>query len=87
MEEKDKEFLTYVITALVDNPEDIVITRTVDDLGVLLMLEVHPEDMGQIIGKMGNTANSIRTILRVVGMKNNARVNFKIKEPESSTES
>jgi len=83
--EQDAQFLEYVIKALVDNPNDVKINRTVDEMGVLLTLGVNPADMGKIIGRMGNTAKAIRTLLRVVGMKNNARVNLKINEPEGST--
>ena len=85
MAEQDHEFLQYVIKALVDHPNDVAIERTVDEMGVLLTLKVNPEDMGQIIGRSGNTARAIRTLLRVVGAKNNARVNLKIHEPEGST--
>lgn len=80
--ERDQEFLEVVVKALVDNPSDVKIARTVDEMGVLLTLEVNPADMGKVIGRMGNTAKAIRTLLRVVGMKNNARVNLKINEPE-----
>ena len=80
--EQDVQFLEYVVKGLVDNPNDVKITRTVDEMGVLLTLGVNPEDMGKIIGRMGNTAKAIRTLLRVVGMKNNSRVNLKINEPE-----
>ncbi len=80
--EGDAVFLDYVIKALVDNPNDVKIKRTVDEMGVLLMLDVNPADMGKVIGRAGNTAKAIRTLLRVVGMKNNARVNLKINEPE-----
>ena len=79
----DKEFLEMLIKALVDNPQDVVIDRTVDEMGVLLTLSVNQSDMGKIIGRSGNTAKAIRTLLRVVGMKHNARVNLKINEPES----
>lgn len=82
--ENDTKFLDFVVKALVDYPESVKITRTVDEMGVLMTLEVHPSDMGKIIGRMGNTAKAIRTILRVVGMKNNSRVNLKINEPEGS---
>ena len=82
MEEADKIFLEYVVKALVDNPNDIKIERTVDEMGVLITLTVNPADMGKIIGRMGNTAKAIRTLLRIIGMKNNARVNLKINEPE-----
>lgn len=80
--ESDVQFLDFVVKALVDHPSDVKINRTVDEMGVLLTLGVNPEDMGKIIGRMGNTAKAIRTLLRVVGMKNNARVNLKINEPE-----
>src|SRR5437773_10296719 len=83
--DRDKEFLEYVVKALVDNPNDIKIERTVDEMGVLITLTVNPADMGKIIGRMGNTAKAIRTLLRIIGMKNNARVNLKINEPEGST--
>lgn len=82
MTEQDSQFLDYVVKALVDNPDDVKINRTVDEMGVLMTLSVNPEDMGKIIGRQGNTAKAIRTLLRVVGMKNNARVNLKINEPE-----
>lgn len=78
----DQQFLDIVVKALVDNPNDIKIDRTVDEMGVLLTLSVNPADMGKIIGRAGNTAKAIRTLLRVVGMKANARVNLKINEPE-----
>jgi hypothetical protein len=78
----DQEFLEFVIKALVDHPEDVKIDRKVDEMGVLLSLKVNPEDMGQIIGKAGATARSIRSLVRIVGLKNHARVNLKIEEPE-----
>lgn len=84
MAEQDSQFLEFVIKALVDNPNDVKIVRTVDEMGVLMTLSVNPADMGKIIGRQGNTAKAIRTLLRVVGMKNNARVNLKINEPEGS---
>ncbi len=82
--ERDQQFLEYVVKALADHPEDVKITRTVDEMGVLLTLSVNKEDMGKIIGRSGQTAKAIRTVLRVVGMKNDARVNLKIEEPEGS---
>lgn len=85
--EKDAEFLEYIIKGLADHPESVKINRTVDEMGVLLSLDVHPEDMGKIIGRSGNTAKAIRILLRVVGMKNNARVNLKINEPEGGKKS
>ena len=83
--EQDQIFLEYVVKALVDNPNDVKVVRTVDEMGVLLTLTVHKDDMGKIIGRSGATAKAIRTVLRVVGMKNEARVNLKIEEPEGST--
>ena len=77
----DVGFLEYVVKALVSHPEDIKIKRTVDEMGVLMSLDVHPDDMGKVIGRAGNTAKAIRILLRVVGMKNNARINLKINEP------
>lgn len=81
----DTQFLEYVIKALVDHPNDVKIKRTVDEMGVLMTLDVHPDDMGKVIGRSGNTAKAIRILLRVVGMKNNARVNLKINEPAGSS--
>ncbi len=78
----DQQFLETVVTSLVDNPDSVTVNRTVDEMGVLLTLDVHADDMGKIIGRSGNTAKAIRTLLRVVGMKNDARVNLKINEPE-----
>jgi len=80
----DQEFLEYVIKALVDHPEDVKIDRRVDEMGVLLSLKVNSEDMGQIIGKAGSTARAIRSLVRIVGLKNHARVNLKIEEPEGA---
>ncbi|MEK7106703.1 MAG: KH domain-containing protein [Patescibacteria group bacterium] len=85
--EQDQQFLEYVVKALADHPEDVKITRTVDEMGVLLVLSVHKDDMGKIIGRSGQTAKAIRTVLRVVGMKNDARVNLKIEEPEGGERS
>ena len=79
--ERDQEFLEYVVKSLVDAPDEVVVDRRVDEMGVLMTLTVDPEDMGKIIGRQGNTAKAIRTLLRVIGMKNNARVNLKINEP------
>jgi len=85
MAERDHEFLEFVIKGLVDHPEEVKINRTVDEMGVLLTLDLNSEDMGKVIGRSGNTAKAIRTLLRVVGMKHNARVNLKINEPAGST--
>lgn len=79
---KDQEFVEYVVKALVENPDKVKVERRVDEMGVLITLDVAGEDMGKIIGRDGATAKALRTLLRVVGMKNNARVNLKINEPE-----
>jgi len=84
---QDTQFLEYVVKALVDHPNDVKISRTVDEMGVLMTLSVHPEDMGKIIGRSGQTAKAVRILLRVVGMKNSARVNLKINEPEGGMRS
>lgn len=81
----DQEFVDYVVRALVNKPDKVETKRTVDEMGVLITLKVDPEDMGYIIGRQGQTARSLRTLLKVVGAKNNARVNLKIEEPEGST--
>ena len=80
--EKDVLFLESIIKAIVNNPEAVSIDRKVDEMGVLLTLVVDKSDMAQVVGKSGRTAGAIRTLLRVVGMKSNARVNLKINEPE-----
>jgi len=77
----DQEFLEFVVKALVDTPDAVKVSRSVDEMGVLLTLSVAPDDMGKIIGRDGNIAKALRTLLRVVGMKHNARVNLKINEP------
>lgn len=78
----DKDFLEYVVKALVDRPEDVTVDRKIDERGVLLSLRVNPVDMGHVVGRQGSTAKAIRSLLRIVGIKNNARVNLKIEEPE-----
>lgn len=80
--EPEQAFLEYVIKAIVDHPEQAAVERTLDNLGVLLTLTVHPDDMGKVIGKNGKMANeALRPLLKAVGMKHNARVNLKINEP------
>ncbi|PIP29898.1 RNA-binding protein [Candidatus Jorgensenbacteria bacterium CG23_combo_of_CG06-09_8_20_14_all_54_14] len=85
MTKNDQEFLEYLVKSIVDHPDDVRVERKVDEMGVLLTLKVHQQDMGQVVGRQGSTAKSIRTLLRIVGVKNNARVNLKIEEPEGST--
>lgn len=78
----DRDFVEYVVKSIVSNPDKVVVVRTVDDMGVLLTLQVAKEDMGKVIGRSGQTAKSIRILLRVIGSKENIRVNMKIVEPE-----
>ncbi len=82
--ESDQAFVEYVVKAMVDHPEEVSAERVVDEMGVLITLKVNQQDLGQIIGRQGQTAKSLRTLLRVVGAKNHARVNLKIYEPEGS---
>jgi len=81
----DQDFLIFLVKALVDHPDDVKVERKVDEMGVLLSLRVNALDMGQVVGRQGATAKAIRSLLRIVGIKNNARVNLKIEEPEGST--
>ena len=83
----DQEFLEFLVKAIVDHPEEVEIERKIDEMGVLLTLKVHREDMGQVVGRKGATAKAIRSLLRIVGLKNNARVNLKILEPEGGLRS
>ncbi len=82
--EQDQAFVEFVVKSLVDNPDDVKTERSVDEMGVLITLHINPNDMGQVIGRMGQTAKALRTLLRVVGAKHKARVNLKIYEPEGS---
>ncbi len=82
--EKDREFVEYVVKMLVDKPEAVKVERKIDEMGVLITLDVDPADMGMVIGREGMTAKALRTLLRVIGARNNARVNLKINEPEGS---
>lgn len=83
--EGDQQFLEFLVKSLVDHPEDVQVDRKVDERGVLLTLRVHKDDMGQVVGRQGMTAKAIRSLLRIVGIKNNSRANLKIEEPEGST--
>lgn len=74
----DEQLLDFVIRQLVESPNDVHIERSIDEKGVLLQLTVNPDDLGRVIGKQGATANAIRTLLRALGAKNNARYNFKV---------
>ncbi len=81
----DREFVEYLIKQIVNKPDSVEVTRRTDEMGVLLEVKVDPEDMGLLIGRAGSTAKAIRTLARIVGMRNNARVNLRIIEPEGST--
>jgi predicted RNA-binding protein YlqC (UPF0109 family) len=74
----DQQFVEYIVKSLVGNPDDVVVDRLIDEKGVLLTLTVNPEDLGRVIGKRGVTAQSLRTLLRALGTKNDARYNLKI---------
>lgn len=82
---RDREFLEFIVKNLVDHPEDVKIERQVDEMGVLLSVKVNPEDMGQLIGRQGSTAKAIRSLVRIIGLKNHARINLKIEEPEGGS--
>lgn len=79
--EADQEFVEYLVKQLVTKPDAVVTKRNIDELGVLIELTVDRDDMGVVIGKEGKTAKAIRTLLRVLGAKNDARINLKIVEP------
>lgn len=74
----DQQFVEYIVKSLVGHPEDVSVERIIDEKGVLLSLTVHPDDLGRVIGKRGITAQSLRTLLRALGTKNDARYNLKI---------
>lgn len=74
----DQQFVEYIVKSLVGHPDDVVIERIIDEKGVLLTLTVNPDDLGRVIGKRGMTAQSLRTLLRALGTKNDARYNLKI---------
>ena len=74
----DQQFIEYIVKSVVGHPDDVVVERIIDEKGVLLSLTVNPEDLGRVIGKRGVTAQSLRTLLRALGTKNDARYNLKI---------
>ena len=82
--EHDQEFVEYIVRAIVNHPDDVRTERTVDERGVLITLHINPDDMGYVIGRQGQTARAIRTLLKIVGARSDARVNLKIFEPEGS---
>ncbi len=79
---QDQQFLETIVRAIVSSPDQVSVERNVDEMGVLLTLKIDPKDMGYVIGRRGQTAQAIRTLLKIVGAKNNARVNLKIYDPE-----
>ena len=83
----DQQFVEYIVKSLVGNPDDVVIERIIDEKGVLLTLTVNPDDLGRVIGKRGMTAQSLRTLLRALGTKNDARYNLKIVNNDEDRES
>lgn len=83
----DQQFVEYIVKSLVGHPEDVVVERLIDEKGVLLTLTVHPDDLGRVIGKRGITAQSLRTLLRALGTKNDARYNLKIVNNDDDRES
>ncbi len=80
--DKDQDFVEFIVKEVVTEPNDVEVTRQVDEMGVLLSVKVNPKDMGLLIGRQGSTAKAIRTLARIIGMRNNARVNLRIEEPE-----
>lgn len=83
----DQQFVEYIVKSLVGHPDDVVVERLIDEKGVLLTLTVHPDDLGRVIGKRGMTAQSLRTLLRALGTKNDARYNLKIVNNDDERES
>lgn len=81
----DQAFLEFLVKSIVDHPDEVKVDRKVDEMGVLLSIKVNAQDMGVVVGRQGATAQSIRSLLRIVGVKNNARINLRIEEPEGST--
>lgn len=82
----DQQFVEYIVKSLVGHPDDVSVERIIDEKGVLLSLTVHPEDLGRVIGKRGITAQSLRTLLRALGTKNDARYNLKIVNSDGGRE-
>ena len=81
----DKDFVEYVVKQIVNEPDKVEVSRKTDEMGVLIEVNVSPDDMGLLIGRSGSTAKAIRTLARIIGIRNNARVNLRIVEPEGST--
>jgi hypothetical protein len=82
--EKDQKFLKEVVSMLVDHPKDLKISREVDERGVLLTVDVNPEDLGMLIGKQGRNISALRHLVRMVGFQSKAFVNVKLNQPEKA---
>lgn len=80
----DQQFIEFVVKSIVNHPEDVKTERIVDERGVLITLYVNQEDMGYVIGRQGQTARALRILLKIVGAKDNARVNMMIYEPDGA---
>jgi len=76
-----QEVLENILQSLVNNPQEVKVQRIIDEMGVLLKVKLHPQDMGLVIGRKGETIKAIKTIVKAIGTKNHARVNIKIEEP------
>jgi len=76
-----QEVLENILQSLVNNPQEVKVQRIIDEMGVLLKVKIHPQDMGLIIGRKGETIKAIKTIIKAIGTKYHARVNIKIEEP------
>ncbi|MDD2786097.1 MAG: KH domain-containing protein [Patescibacteria group bacterium] len=81
---RDQQFIEFVVKSIVNHPDDVKTERTVDERGVLITLHINQEDMGYVIGRQGQTARALRILLKIVGAKENARVNLKVFEPENA---
>lgn len=79
----DQQFVEYIVKSLVSRPDEVMVERSIDEKGVLLVLSVHPDDLGRVIGRRGTTAQSLRTLLRALGTKNDARYNLKIVDTDN----
>ena len=82
----DQQFVEFIVKSLVGYPDDVAVERLIDEKGVLLTLTVNPDDLGRVIGKRGVTAQSLRTLLRALGTKNDARYNLKIVNNDDQSE-
>jgi hypothetical protein len=81
----EREFTEFVVKSIVDHPDDVKVKSGIDEKGTFIQLWVNAMDMGQVVGRQGKTATAIRTLLKIVGIKNGVRANFKIEEPEGGT--